>query len=109
MSAPSKGYDNDADAHRVTVERTAEASKADTDAAIAAFVAQHYDRLLGLARLICRDASDAADAVQLGLEQAWRKRAALRDETPCGHGWIGSSAVRPCASASTARVECGAG
>jgi RNA polymerase sigma-70 factor, ECF subfamily len=65
----------------VTAERTAEAARAEADAAIAAFVTQHYDRLLRLARLICRDASDAADAVQLGLEQAWRKRATLRDET----------------------------
>jgi RNA polymerase sigma-70 factor (ECF subfamily) len=65
----------------VTAERTAEAGRAEADAAIAAFVAQHYDRLLRLARLICRDASDAADAVQLGLEQAWRKRATLREET----------------------------
>ena len=51
-----------------------------SDAAIAAFVAEHYDRLLGLARLICRDSGDAADAVQIGLEQAWRKRYTLRDE-----------------------------
>jgi len=42
-------------------------------------VAAHYDRLLGLARLICRDTSDAADAVQNGLEQAWRSRASLRE------------------------------
>jgi RNA polymerase sigma-70 factor (ECF subfamily) len=50
-----------------------------TDAALTSFVAEHYGRLLGLARLICRDAPDAADAVQLGLEQAWRHRAALKE------------------------------
>ena len=52
-----------------------------SDAAITAFVAEHYDRLLGLARIVCRDTADAADAVQTGLEQAWRKRSTLRDET----------------------------
>jgi RNA polymerase sigma-70 factor (ECF subfamily) len=51
-----------------------------SDAAIAAFVAEHYDRLLRLARLVCRDTSDAADAVQVGLEQAWRRRSTLRDD-----------------------------
>jgi RNA polymerase sigma-70 factor (ECF subfamily) len=50
-----------------------------SDAEIAAFVAEHYDRLLRLARLVCRDTSDAADAVQVGLEQAWRRRSTLRD------------------------------
>jgi RNA polymerase sigma-70 factor (ECF subfamily) len=49
------------------------------DSAIEAFVLEHYDRLLGLARLVCRDATDAADAVQVGLEQAWRGRTTLRD------------------------------
>lgn len=51
----------------------------ETDAAIGVFVTQHYDRLLRLARLICRDSSDAADAVQIGFEHAWRGRSALRD------------------------------
>jgi len=64
----------------MAIEGTAEVERAQADAAIAAFVAEHYDRLLRLARLICRDASDAADAVQLGLEQAWRRRSTLRDE-----------------------------
>ena len=39
-----------------------------SDTALAAFVAEHYDRLLGLARIVCRDRADAADAVQTGLE-----------------------------------------
>jgi RNA polymerase sigma-70 factor, ECF subfamily len=64
----------------VTVERTAEVERTQSDAAIAAFVAEHYDRLLRLARLVCRDTSDAADAVQIGLEQAWRRRATLQDD-----------------------------
>ena len=50
-----------------------------TDAALTSFIAEHYGRLLSLSRLICRDALDSADAVQVGLEQAWRHRAALQD------------------------------
>jgi RNA polymerase sigma-70 factor (ECF subfamily) len=46
---------------------------------LAEFVAEHYQRLFGLAMLICRDPADASDAVQHGLERAWRKRDALRD------------------------------
>lgn len=65
----------------VTAEQPTEVTRARSDAAIAAFVAEHYDRLLGLARIVCRDTADAADAVQTGLEQAWRKRSTLRDET----------------------------
>jgi RNA polymerase sigma-70 factor, ECF subfamily len=64
----------------MTVERTVEVQRVRSDAAIAAFVAEHYDRLLRMARLICRDASDAADAVQVGLERAWRGRSTLRDD-----------------------------
>ena len=43
-------------------------------------MAEHYDRLLRMARLICRDTGDAADAVQTGLERAWRRRSTLRDD-----------------------------
>jgi RNA polymerase sigma-70 factor (ECF subfamily) len=50
------------------------------DAGLEAFVVEHYDRLLRLARLVCHDATDATDAVQAGLEQAWRHRGSLRDE-----------------------------
>jgi RNA polymerase sigma-70 factor, ECF subfamily len=64
----------------LTVDRAAAHVHTQSDAAIAAFVADHYGRLLGLARLICRDTGDAADAVQIGLEHAWRKRSTLRDE-----------------------------
>lgn len=47
--------------------------------ALEAFVAEHYDRLIRLARLICHDATEATDAVQSGLERAWRHRRDLRD------------------------------
>jgi RNA polymerase sigma-70 factor (ECF subfamily) len=46
---------------------------------IAEFVAAHYPRLIRLAGLICRDAIDSEDAVQAGLERAWRRRESLRD------------------------------
>lgn len=45
------------------------------------FVAEHYERLLHLAWLICHDGADAGDAVQVGLELAWRRRDTLRDDT----------------------------
>jgi RNA polymerase sigma factor (sigma-70 family) len=64
----------------VTIERAEGAAQTSSDAAISAFVLEHYDRLLALARLVCRDAADAADAVQIGLENAWRKRSSLRDQ-----------------------------
>ena len=62
------------------VERAGEVEQARSDAAVEAFVAEHYPRLLSLARLVCRDTSDAADAVQIGLEQAWRRRSTLHDD-----------------------------
>lgn len=77
----------------MAIEGTAEVQQARSDAAIAGFVAEHYDRLLRLARLVCRDASDAADAVQLGLEQAWRRRSTLRDEASL-RPWLDRIVVR---------------
>ena len=64
----------------MAIDRAAEGERAESDAALTAFVVEHYDRLLRLALLVCRDASDAADAVQVGLEQAWRRRSTLREE-----------------------------
>jgi RNA polymerase sigma-70 factor (ECF subfamily) len=64
-----------------------------TGAALATFVTEHYDRLLRLAWLICRDGSDAGDAVQVGLEQAWKSRAKLRDEASL-RPWIDRIVVR---------------
>jgi RNA polymerase sigma-70 factor (ECF subfamily) len=46
---------------------------------IDSFVREHYPRLIRLAGLICRRTSDAEDAVQAGLERAWRNHEALRD------------------------------
>ena len=62
------------------VDRTDAGSPVRADAALDEFVVEHYDRLIRLARLICRDGSDAADAVQVALEQAWRRRSSLRHD-----------------------------
>ena len=48
-------------------------------AGLDAFVREHHHRLVGLARLVCLDSSEASDAVQAALEQAWRQRETLRD------------------------------
>jgi RNA polymerase sigma-70 factor (ECF subfamily) len=61
------------------MEQAMGGERAEPDAAIAAFVAEHNDRLLRMAFLVCREMNDAADAVQTGLEQAWRRRSALQD------------------------------
>lgn len=64
-----------------------------SDTLLADFVGEHYDRLLRLARLVCDDASDAADAVQIGFEQPWRRRASLRDATRT-RPWLDRIVVR---------------
>jgi RNA polymerase sigma-70 factor (ECF subfamily) len=69
-------------AHEETVERD-----------IAEFVAAHYPRLIRLAGLICRDAIDSEDAVQQGLERAWRRRASLQDAARLG-AWLDRIVVR---------------
>jgi RNA polymerase sigma-70 factor (ECF subfamily) len=46
---------------------------------LATLVASHYPRLIRLAGLICERTTDAEDAVQAALEQAWRRRRGLRD------------------------------
>lgn len=47
--------------------------------ALEAFFADHYERLVRLAGLVCHSASTTEDAVQAAMEQAWRRRATLRD------------------------------
>ena len=49
------------------------------DRDLVAFVRQHQPRLVRLAALVCHNVADADDAVQAGLEQAWRRRSTLRD------------------------------
>ena len=43
------------------------------------FVRDNNDRLIRLAGLVCRNVSDAEDAVQAALERAWRSQSGLRD------------------------------
>ncbi len=86
----------------MAIERTAEVEQARSDAAIAAFVAEHYERLLRLARLVCSDTNDAADAVQVGLEQAWRRRATLRDDARL-QAWLNRIVVREAVRISKSR------
>ena len=43
------------------------------------FVSAHYQRLIRLAVLVCRNTEDAEDAVQAAFERAWRSKGALRD------------------------------
>ncbi len=57
------------------------------------FVRVHHDRLVRLARLVCLDASEASDAVQTGLEQAWRRRRSLRDPAAL-QSWLDRIVVR---------------
>ena len=42
-------------------------------------VAEHYERLLRVAVLICADRADAEDAIQVALERAWRHGQTLRE------------------------------
>ncbi len=78
------------DARRDATAKTGAALDA---ASLDAFVRQHYDRLVSLARLVCLDQSDAGDAVQGALEQAWRRRASLRDADAL-RAWLDRIVVR---------------
>jgi RNA polymerase sigma-70 factor (ECF subfamily) len=71
---------------------------------LAAFVVTHYDRLIRLAMLLSRDSSDAADAVQAGLEQAWRRRSTLRDQDRL-RPWLDRIVVREAIRASRRRTS----
>lgn len=63
------------------------------DQLLADFVSDHYDRLIRLARLICRDGADAGDAVQRGLERVWGQRSGLRDASRL-RPWLDRIVVR---------------
>jgi RNA polymerase sigma-70 factor (ECF subfamily) len=58
-----------------------------------ALVVENYERLLRVAILICRDRTDAEDAVQIALERAWRHGRNLRerDKLPA---WLHRIVVR---------------
>lgn len=57
------------------------------------FVRRHYARLIRLAGLICHNVTDSEDAVQAGLEQAWRRRHSLRDPSKLS-AWLDRIVVR---------------
>ena len=73
-------------------ERTAPLLAA-PDATLEAFVETHYPRLVRLAGLVCDDASLAQDAVQAGLERAWRKRSTLAEPDRLS-AWLDRIVVR---------------
>lgn len=72
---------------------TAEPAAAARAIGLETFVAEHYDRLLRLAYLVCRDGSDAGDAVQVGLEQAWKRHETLRVDASL-RPWLDRIVVR---------------
>lgn len=66
---------------------------AELEAQLAAFFADHYDRLVRLAALVCHSMSMTEDAVQAAMEQAWRRRATLRDSARI-KPWLDQIVVR---------------
>jgi RNA polymerase sigma-70 factor (ECF subfamily) len=80
-------------AHGAPVDRVRGGPTVLADVALAEFVTDHYDRLIRLARLVCRDGGDAGDAVQRGLERAWGSRSSLRDLTSL-RPWVDRIVVR---------------
>jgi RNA polymerase sigma-70 factor (ECF subfamily) len=69
------------------------ADAAPADVALEAFVVSHYPRLIRLAGLICREPHEAQDAVQAGLERAWRHRSQLLDAARM-QSWLDRIIVR---------------
>ncbi|HEX4981592.1 MAG TPA: sigma-70 family RNA polymerase sigma factor [Ilumatobacteraceae bacterium] len=64
---------------RSTATETAVPRAADLEDQLAAFFDAHYERMVRLAGLVCRSGVLAEDAVQAAMEQAWRRRASLRE------------------------------
>jgi RNA polymerase sigma-70 factor (ECF subfamily) len=58
-----------------------------------AYFAEHYERLIRLAGLVCHAGSTTEDAVQAAMEQAWRRRSTLRD-TARLKPWLDQIVVR---------------
>lgn len=92
-AAPSLEDDHAVARSTTTAEDGSAAATAAARAELAAFVGEHYDRLLRLAWLVCRDSADAADAVQTALELAWRRRETLRDVSSL-RPWLDRIVVR---------------
>jgi len=75
------------------VRRVALLISHERDSDLAEFVEEHYERLIRLAALVCNDASEAQEAVQNGLERAWRKRSQLRAQEST-RSWVDRIVVR---------------
>ncbi len=60
---------------------------------LATFFDTHYERMTRLAGLICHTGVPAEDAVQAAMEQAWRRRASLRDASRL-RSWLDRIVVR---------------
>jgi RNA polymerase sigma factor (sigma-70 family) len=63
------------------------------EAQLSDFFADHYDRLVRLAALVCHANASIEDAVQAAMEQAWRRRATLRDQSRM-RPWLDQIVVR---------------
>ena len=64
---------------RSSAGETAVPGTASAEDQLALFFETHYERMVRLAGLVCRSGVLAEDAVQAAMEQAWRRRASLRD------------------------------
>jgi RNA polymerase sigma factor (sigma-70 family) len=62
-----------------TAVETALPGAASVEDQLAAFFEAHYERMVRLAGLVCHRSETAEDAVQAAMEQAWRRRASLRE------------------------------
>jgi RNA polymerase sigma-70 factor (ECF subfamily) len=78
----------------VHADLVARARRGDHDA-FEALVDSHYDRLVGIARRILRDAHAAEDAVQDALVHAWRNLRGLRDPARF-EAWLGRLLINAC-------------
>ncbi len=70
-----------------------EEGAADLAGQLTDFFGLHYDRLVRLAALVCHTRDSAEDAVQAAMEQAWRRRATLHDESRL-RSWLDRIVVR---------------
>jgi RNA polymerase sigma-70 factor, ECF subfamily len=66
---------------------------ASVEGQLATFFEAEYERMVRLAGLICRSGSNAEDAVQAAMEQAWRRRSSLRDPSRM-RWWLDRIVVR---------------
>jgi RNA polymerase sigma factor (sigma-70 family) len=78
---------------RRTATEPAVPGAASVEDQLAEFFAEHYERMVRLAGLVCRSGDLAEDAVQAAMEQAWRRRASLREPSRM-RWWLDRIVVR---------------